>query len=65
MIAFQPPWVLSEQDIREFSECRSVSRHADDVVSIDLMDLWSFPHSGIRAMPSQSLFEAKKDFGPR
>jgi len=24
VIAFQPPWILSEQDIREFSECRSV-----------------------------------------
>ena len=24
LIAFQPPWILSEQDIREFSGCRSV-----------------------------------------
>lgn len=23
IIAFQPPWILSEQDMREFSECRS------------------------------------------
>jgi hypothetical protein len=24
VVAFQPPWILSEQDIREFSQCRSV-----------------------------------------
>ncbi|KAJ7172503.1 hypothetical protein C8R46DRAFT_1161910 [Mycena filopes] len=23
VVAFQPPWILSEQDIKEFSECRS------------------------------------------
>ncbi|KAJ7709933.1 hypothetical protein B0H17DRAFT_1191069 [Mycena rosella] len=23
VVAFQPPWILSEQDIREFSQCRS------------------------------------------
>jgi hypothetical protein len=24
LVAFQPPWILSDQDIKEFSECRSV-----------------------------------------
>lgn len=24
VVAFQPPWILSEQDLKEFSECRSV-----------------------------------------
>jgi hypothetical protein len=24
VVAYQPPWILSEQDIKEFSECRSV-----------------------------------------
>lgn len=25
VVAFQPPWILSTQDIKEFSECGSVS----------------------------------------
>lgn len=24
VVAFQPPWILSEQDIKEFAQCRSV-----------------------------------------
>jgi hypothetical protein len=28
VVAFQPPWILSEQDIKEFSQCRSVCNHA-------------------------------------
>ena len=26
-VAFQPPWILSDQDLKEFSECRTVCYH--------------------------------------
>lgn len=31
VVAFQPPWILSEQDIKEFSQCRSVRNYKSDI----------------------------------
>jgi len=33
VIAFQPPWILSEQDLKEFSECRSVCSKFDSDIT--------------------------------
>ena len=63
VIAFQPPWILSEQDIKEFSECRSVSTVA--CTPNGLIYQRSFPLFANQATPFRSLFRAKKDFGLR
>lgn len=65
IIAFQPPWILSEQDMREFSECRSVSTTAFGLRIACIICPLSFPLFGNWATLFLYLFKAKKGFGPK
>jgi len=43
VVAFQPPWILSPQDIKEFARCRSVSPIRSDSNHTQWAAKWQFP----------------------
>jgi hypothetical protein len=66
VLAFQPPWILSYQDLKEFSDCRSVcyflSRHLNRMTSLPFA---SFLRTCYPEMHSLRHLKARIGFGPR
>ncbi|CAK5277427.1 unnamed protein product, partial [Mycena citricolor] len=61
VVAFQPPWILSEQDIKDFAACRTVSRGSGADGSTD--HPCSFPHSAWKETHFQPNLRSRENLG--
>ena len=67
VLAFQPPWILSYQDLKEFSDCRSV-RHCVSPRANYIIHA-TYTHSFLLTYyletPTLHRLRVRTDFGPR